>query len=176
MKKIFLSYGIALVFCLQGCRSASPMVSIQTSETFQPAKYSSFLVRGPSSWDESVLQPERTDKTIRSAVSKNLVQKGYICLEKGKADVTVEFRGQLDMKRDAAAVLRMYGKKASQDKIDSGTIGEGSLVIDVVDSQTSRLVLRAYAFDAIDKTASWDEKSVLIKGVVDKSLVRFMRK
>ena len=31
----------------------------------------------------------------------------------------VEFRGQLDMKRDAAAVLRMYGKKASQDKIDS---------------------------------------------------------
>ena len=119
MKKILLSYGIVLVFCLQGCRSASPMVSIHTSETFESAKYSSFLVRGPSSWDKSVLQPERTDKTIRSAVSKNLVQKGYICLEKGKADVTVEFRGQLDMKRDAAAVLRMYGKKASQDKIDS---------------------------------------------------------
>ena len=112
---------------------------------------------------------------FQGAVEKQLSFKGLALVTNGKPDLLVHYHANISEKLDVTSVDKKYGYcirddcNAKVERYEAGT-----LVLDVVDARTNRLIWRGWAQDAVKKMlASPDEMSREIKQGVPRMIAQF---
>jgi hypothetical protein len=84
------------------------------------------------------------------AVEKQLVLKGFRLLEGSSPDLRVHYHANVRQRIDVEATDRQYGYYAGDAEPRKVEFEQGTLVVDVIDARTNRLIWRGWAQDSVD--------------------------
>jgi hypothetical protein len=169
------------VMVLSGCESTpgGKQVTIRTeydhNVNFPKVGTYTWLNRPPSIPDDPRINRTNLDLRVRDAVDKDLRSKGYECMGLGyKVDFLVTYHAVLDKGFNASAAGEAYGYKSAISGAPANEeVEKGSLVIDIVDPNTKRLIWRGIAQADIDFTASEAVKRERLYEAVRRILKQF---
>ena len=117
------------------------------------------------------------DARIKSAVDQQLATKGYT-RQPGPVDFFVAYhvfaRERLDIQDWGYGPGAGWGWGSRDIRVQNLT--EGTLILDIVDAQTMRVVWRGYASGLLDPSASVDERDKRVNDAVAKLLAPFPSK
>jgi hypothetical protein len=130
---------------------------------------------------------EFLDATIHAAVDAKLAEKGYTLVSGGKADFLVGYHADIERKTDFDSLNSYYGygpglgwqddqgrrPMAGSDVDYTFEYDEGSLVLDVVGTESRRLLWRATANADVDLSAPKEKRRARLTEAVRKLLARF---
>jgi hypothetical protein len=114
---------------------------------------------------------------VQGAVEKQLAAKGIQMSTVGTPDLLIHYHARIDTRVDVNRTEREYGYCQGAG-CDSWVIEyeAGTLVLDVVDARTNRLIWRAWAQDSVDETFGNDERMAqAIEEAVSRMFARFPR-
>lgn len=158
--------------------------------------FASFPKSGTYAWmpgslqlpDDPRVDRADVDRRIRSAVERELAAKGFKPVSQDAADILIAYHAALESKLDAAAVNKNYwswgygpdgswgygpDREVSLGQ-DAGPVYEkGSIVLDIVDPGTKRLLWRGSAEANIVVSVSTEEKERRTNRAVQAILARF---
>ncbi len=88
---------------------------------------------------------------LQGAIEKKLAAKGYErVLSGGEADLLVHYHASVNQKLDVYEVDNRYGYCYGDCEAQVVNYEEGTLVVDIVDRRTGKVVWRGWAQDAMD--------------------------
>ncbi len=180
--------GMVLLMAIAGCSTMT------VNSVYDP--FASFPKAGTYAWmpgsqqlpDDPRVDRADVDRRIRSAVERRLAAKGFTPASQDKADILIAYHAALESRLDAAAVNKNYhswgygpdgswgygpDRKVSLGQ-DAGPVYEkGSIVLDIVDPGTKRLLWRGSAEAHIVVAVSTEEKERRTDEAVQAILARF---
>jgi hypothetical protein len=111
-------------------------------------------------------------KRIRRAVESELSAKGYQLIEDGKSDFLVAFHTGVKNKVDVTTYGYRYGRwgRYSGSVVEVDRYKEGTLIVDIIDSNEKELVWRGWATGAVQNP---DKAQETISNAVTKLLAKF---
>jgi len=117
---------------------------------------------------------ELNDKRIKAAILQQLTQRGYR-FDEGGSDLVVHYHIIID---DQTIIVTdppgdEYGPYWLRMQTNLRQYQEGTLILDVMDSQSNSLIWRGWATSAIDPYYSPDDAEALTKKVVSKIFKKF---
>jgi len=117
---------------------------------------------------------ELSDKRIKAAILQQLTQRGYR-FDEGSSDLVVHYHIIID---DQTMIVTdppgdEYGPYWLRMQTNLRQYQEGTLILDVMDSQSNSLIWRGWATAAIDPYYSPDDAEALTKKVVGKIFKKF---
>lgn len=112
---------------------------------------------------------------FEGAVEKQLALKGLTQIAGGKPDLLIHYHANITERIDVTGIDRKYGYCLGDDCQAKLTEYEaGTLVLDIVDAQTNRLVWRGWAQDAVKKSLdNPDEMVRQINQAVPRMIAQF---
>lgn len=166
--------GLALV--ITGC--ATMMVSSHVERHVDFAQYRTYdwglpdaLPTGDPRLDDN---PFFNDH-MQGAVEKQLAARGLVLFSAGTPDLLIHYHASVNQRLDVDRVDREYGYCYGEDC--TGRVVEyeaGTLILDVVDSRTNRVVWRGWAQDSFDGVIdNRDRLARVINRAVEQMLARF---
>ncbi len=171
---LFLTTGF---LALAGCSSTPTKVDSGTIH----ARTFSFVIPGPRQAPDFADKRQPVHAMIQEAITKNLAARGVAKAAAG-GDVTVGYLVIVGNNASTAAISDYfgYGEDASalQDKAQAAYTSSknpnyfeaGTLVIDIIDSKTYKLLKRGYATRPILQNLPDDARAARIQEVVDEIL------
>jgi hypothetical protein len=115
--------------------------------------------------------PDRIDRRIKDSIGSELRAKGFEKAESGP-DLLVLYFGGGGLREDASATEMGY-VSWNQESIEKQSFKKGTLIVDVIDSETMRLVWRGYAEKAFDRNPDNDQLERAIEEVISKMFEDF---
>ena len=180
--------GMVLLMLITGCSTMTvksvydPFASFPKSGTYAWMPGSQRLI------DDPRIDLAEVDKRIRSAVDRGMAAKGFQPASQDTADILIAYHAALESRLDAATVNENYwswgygsdgswgygpNRKVSRGP-DTGPVYEkGSIVLDIVDPGTKRLLWRGSAEAHIVVSVSTEEKERRTDRAVQAILARF---
>lgn len=128
------------------------------------------LPSGDPRFDNAVI-----DAPVRAAVERVLGTKGY-AKTPGSPDFLVGYHGVVRSKIDVTTVDRTYGYRRvgiGSPRLDVGTYDEGTLLIDVIDPATMKLLWRGSATAVLRQRTSPEKREQRINDAVSEILAKF---
>lgn len=177
MKKIFVAMIAAGVLALAGCSTPTHVKS-------GPIHATTFdFVQGPTKKPTKLFENEKTvHEAIQQAITANLAQKGVARAE-GGGDIKVAYliivgnnvstmaiNDYFGYNRDDADLMDKAHKAYTMDRKNPDYFEAGTLLIDVLDAQTFKLLMRNYVVRPIDRDAPADVRAQRIQAAVDEAL------
>jgi hypothetical protein len=167
----------ALIFCaLTGCSSTPTKVD---SGNIEAATFN-FVIPGPRTTPAYADKAQPVHGVIQDAITRNLASRGVKRLESG-GDVTIgylliignnattrsinDYFGYGDSSELEARAHEIYSGNKNPNYFEAGT-----LVIDIVDSKTFKLLKRGYASRPLLQNPSAEARAARVQEVVDEIL------
>jgi len=172
-----VAFILACASALPACASTMT-VSSHVDRAANFAQYRTYLW-GPA--DALPTGDPRLDKDpffkdhFEGAVTKELARKGLSLSESGTADLLIHYHANVTERLNIAGVDRRYGSCLDEDCRAQITEYEaGTLVLDVVDARTNRLIWRGWAQSSVkEMLESRDTMDRQISEAVRRMLARF---
>jgi uncharacterized protein YceK len=173
MKKVFVAWVIFLYGCSPEIRTYSDSdkeYPVQNYRTYQWAQ------ENEREWQSNPLYyNELTDKRIKGAVNDLLAVKGYV-LSDSAAELSLHYHIVVEERSMLAPdpYGYFYGDWWMEPRENIFKYREGTLILDVVKTQTRHLIWRGWAVAAIE-VVLYDVKNtdVIIKSAITKILMNF---
>jgi hypothetical protein len=129
------------------------------------------LPSGDPRFDNSII-----DARVRASVDRALAAKGYTRVESGSPDFLVGYHAVLRAKMDVATIDRWYGYRGggfANPHYDVRPYDEGTLLIDVIDPASTKLLWRGTATGAVLEKADVDKREKRADQAVNDILAEF---
>ncbi len=114
---------------------------------------------------------------VRAAIDRELAAKGYAQAASGTPDFLVGYDGVVKSKIDVATIDRRYGYRGGvaygHPTLDARTYEEGTLLVDVIDPRTTKLLWRGSATGAVRPESSIEQREQRINQAVADILKEF---
>jgi hypothetical protein len=156
-----------VVAMLTGCATTSSSSHVRTGFDF--SKYYTY------EWvpaDAFPIGDPRLDQNpmvldyLQGAVEKQLMSKGYVQGLAGRSDLQVHFHASIDQRLNVNAADARYGYCIDDDCRNGVKNYEaGTLIVDVIDRRTNRLVWRGWAQRSVDGVL--DDRDRLVRMIED---------
>lgn len=173
MKLSNLALTASLALTTLSCSSMSIKHDYDSQFNFQPLKTFD-LVAQPLAVEKALARRGFLDKRIRASIESELSNKGY--QTSTNPDFVVSYhvgvRKEIDVKTTGYRYGRRRPGRGRAVRV-AETTTEGSLTIDIVEFQTKELIWRGLAEDAVDESASGEEKQKKLNEAVTKMLEKF---
>ena len=108
---------------------------------------------------------------VQGAIEKKLAAKGYERVVTGEPDLLVHYHASVNQKLDVYEADSRYGYCYGDCEARVQEYEQGTLVVDIVDRQTSRVVWRGWAQDTMTGVIDDQER---LKKQVDEGVTRMM--
>lgn len=86
---------------------------------------------------------------VQGAIEKQLAMKGFERADAGSPDLLVHYHANVTQRIDADATDRQYGYSQSAEP-HMVEFEQGTLVVDIIDARTNKLVWRGWAQESVD--------------------------
>lgn len=167
------SFGIALVAASMLAACASMKVDSFLSREADFGRYRSYTWAAPdrlSTGDPRLDNNPFFQKRLQSDVDRHLAAKGFEKQPATSPDLVVHFHASLTQQIDVNGVDRVFGQ-CETPECQPSVYEAGTIVIDLVDTRTNKLVWRGWASDNLDgviDNQDWLEQKI------DQAVVRIM--
>jgi len=179
MKKSGLCFLLVMVLFPICCSQITTHFGVDSQANFGEMKTFNWIPRKdvPVSPDPKIAKRDAiVDGYIRDTVVKELEEKG-MTLNQKNPDFLITYHGLVedkvdlrDFRKSLSDRLRLWGGMSGNIDVN---LAEGSLVLDVVDSRTNKLIWRGVAEGTIDRGLPLPEEEKIIKKAIDKLLAKF---
>jgi hypothetical protein len=179
LKRIFCIIPLLLTIC--ACSGIK--VSQDYDQEYDFSKLNTFAWKPNESNEYGITNNDLLDNRIRSAITNNLLAKNYTQTDSGKPDffisyhVTVEQKvsnsnvsGGISLGRSSAG---RYGSIGISTGSRARVYNQGTLLIDVTDAASSKLVWRGNSSQPVSEHSDPDKSTALINDTVEKVLSQF---
>lgn len=142
---------LALTGLVAGCASMNVSYHIERSTNF--ADYVTYDWGPP---DNLPVGDPRLDNNpffndyLQGAIEKKMAAKGYELAVTGQPDLLIHYHASVNQKVDVYGVDRSYGYCYENCEPQYSDYELGTLIVDLVDTRTSKVVWRGWAQDAMD--------------------------
>ena len=139
---------VTALAALAGAGCATMIVSSHLERTIDFSNYVTYDWGPPDNLpvgDPRLDNNEFFQDHLQGAIEKKLVAKGYQRAAAGAADLLVHYHASVNQKVDVYAVDNQYGYCYGNCEPQFSDYEQGTLVIDVVDARTSKVVWRGWA-------------------------------
>lgn len=173
MRRLILSVTIAAALAMAGCASISVSSHIEKDVTF-----SDFVTYDWGPPDNLPVGDPRLDNNpffvdrLQGSVEKQLAAKGYVHAVTGSPDLLIHYHANVSQRMDVYAVDNQYGYCYGNCEPQVVDYDLGTLIIDIVDNKTNKVVWRGWAQEAM--TGIIDNQQRLEKQV-DEGVTKMMR-
>lgn len=177
-------WSMLLVVVLSGCSLMQISSDYDTSADFAGLKTYSWITELPTAGDDPSIDMPFIDERVRNAVNSQLDAQGYEKRSSSDADFLVSYHVAIDKKLAVSTMDEYYGTVigprwyhdtprwyGSEPYVYD--YEEGSLVLDVIDAKTRKLVWRGTARAEIDRTAKAERRTKRINEAVKRILAQF---
>ena len=111
---------------------------------------------------------------VQGAVEKQLAARGLTLVSSGRPDLLIHYHANITKRIDVNRVDQTYGYCAAGECPETMNYEAGTLVLDVIDARTNRLIWRAWAQRTVDDVLdNRDRMSRVINDAVKKMLQQF---
>jgi hypothetical protein len=185
IKKISLA---ALIFlsatmCVYGKMETS--AEWDKSADFSRLKTYAWLPEPPERMHDPRIKYMLIEPRVKSSADIDLRHKGYKKAEGESADFMIGYQVVVDKVENVAAINGFYGYSPNYDFWGRGMgdpgfsdtyvdrFSQGTLILDIVDPASGKLIWRGYATQAIDQDASLEDKTEIIQNATEQILQNF---
>ena len=174
MKKVVILIMSVLMFL--GCSSLRVNIDYDPSYTFVQQK--SFAIAHNTKEGEDTLLNDR----ITSALEQELKNKGYVKVEKDKADMVFVFHTDVQSKTDIHTDYVRVGYRGYRygggmvAQTSTYTYTKGTLIIDALTPENKKIVWRAVTTDVLSQRDTPQERTLYINHVVKETMKKFPNK
>jgi len=110
---------------------------------------------------------------LQGAIEKSLARKGYDRAVHGGADLLIHYHAAVNQKIDVYGVDHRYGYCYENCEPEYSNYEQGTLVVDVVDAHTNKVVWRGWAQDSMNGIIDHQQR---LAQQVDDSVTRMMER
>ena len=172
--------GIVLIAALGGCSTMTVTSDTDPSASFTGFRTYEWMTETPTkTGDPRIDGNSILASRIRSSVERQLAAKGYEKRSSGTPDFLVGYHASLEKKtsvemlNDYYRYDRGWGWRYRGPQTYVYEYDEGTLVLDIVDPKTRKLLWRGSATDVVDPTASGEARQKKINEAVTQILEKF---
>jgi len=175
---------IALLLSLTGCATIRISTQYNPKATFSDLKTYAWIVSPEGATGDPRLDNPKLHSEIRQAVERRLLAQGYEKKESGTPDFWVGYHAAIERKESVRAINESSGY-APAEGWRTGPIGfdqpettvyeyeEGSLILDISNPATRKLLWRGSAQAKVDRYTSDQKRQRRINTAVKKILSQF---
>jgi len=159
---------------LTGCAS-SMNVSSYVERGIDVSQYRTFdwaPTEGLSTGDPRLDNNRFFDERVRLDVEKGLAARGFERTTSGTPNVLIHYHASITQQIEANEIDRQYGSSEKEDRRPY-VYEAGTLLIDLVDSRTNKVVWRGWAKDSVDGMIDNQE---WMEAKVDQAVTRILEK
>jgi hypothetical protein len=163
---------LALAMTMAGCAAMTVSSHIEAS-----ANFTEYLTYDWAAADNLPAGDPRLDNNpffrdyVMGAIEKRLAAKGYERAVSGEPDLLVHYHASVNQKVDIQPAYRRHGECYGECEPSVVAYEHGTLVIDVIDRKTSRMVWRGWAQDDMDGVIDDQQR---LKRKVDEEVAQVM--
>jgi hypothetical protein len=171
-----VAIGVALA---SGCAATTMNVSSHVRDGVNLSAYRTYAWGPPDARpaaDDRLSKDPYFQDYLEGAVEKQLAAKGIEHAATGTPDLLIHYHASSDTRIDVNRTEREYGYCQGAD-CDSWVVQyeAGTLVLDIIDARTNRLIWRGWAQDSVDALADRNQMSEKIGEAVGRMMARFPR-
>ena len=158
MKRNLLWLSLIVLALSPAVASAQQQVSVDYDTTFDFSKIKTFSVQIATSWNDSI-----SEQRVLVDIQAALTAKGWTSVAPGKGDATVLLHGATQDKKALNAFYAGGGPWGWGGGVGTVTTQEytvGTLVVDIYDTSTKKLLYRGTASDEVGSTAKKDQEKM----------------
>lgn len=163
MRRIVSAAGLVLVVMLMGCSTVTIMSDYDPTAVDACADYKTYAWLEPPKGNDPRVHNDLVETAIISAVDTELAARGYTEVTSGPADFLIGYHLDIQGKFNVTHVndyygysygywAPRYGAGYSQTYVDQ--YDEGTLLLDIVDGKSNKLVWRGTARAELDEYAN----------------------
>jgi hypothetical protein len=165
--------GIILIFTFSGCASLSVKSDYDASASFSGLKTYGWLPAPKEVIDDPRVDWELLSSRIRTAVDRELSEKGFTRQTTGSPDFLIGFQATLDKKMTWQEMDREYGRRGGYPRWTQEVYDQGTLVLDVIDVESQKIIWSGSATDKVNFSLSPEKEEAEINEAVSKMLKEF---
>jgi hypothetical protein len=167
-RRLRMTVLLAGVAVLHGCSQFKIRTDYDRAADFQALRTYAWRPEPPLPSGDPRFDNSLIDSRVRAAVERVLAAKGY-AKASGEPDFLVGYHAVVRSKTDVAAIDRHYGYRGvgfGGTYLDVRTYEEGTLLIDVIDPPTMKLLWRGSATGVVLEKASPEKREQRINDAV----------
>lgn len=187
MRTSFLTM-LLLTVPLTGCSTISVKTDYDRSVDFQGLRSFAWMPNTGPKITGNKDSVESIDRRIRQALENELAARGFVVTDAGSADFWINYQAALQRKTHVSSVSDYsagpgmgwnyrYGREDAHnvphDRVYVNEYDEGTLIVDVVDPASKKLMWRGFAQARIGENESSERRDRRVKEAVKKMLDRF---
>jgi len=172
--------GVVLIAALGGCSTMRVTSDTDPSAKFTGYKSYNWMAEAPKkTGDPRIDGNSILASRIRSAVERQLAAKGYEKRSSGTPDFLVGYHASLEKKTSVRMLNEYYrygpgwGRRYRGPQTYVYDYDEGTLILDIVDPKTRKLLWRGSPTDVVNPTASEEARQKKINEAVTRILEKF---
>ena len=173
--------GALLVATLCGCASLTVSSDYDPSFDFSDYRTWSWLPGPQGGSEDPRIANELVDDRVRAAVEKQLTARGYELRSTGTPDFRVRYHAAVEDAVDVRMLNRSYGYGPGWGGPRGGVVTEtyarkyeqGTLILDIVDANSEKLVWRGFAQAEVDRSATPEQRRQRIGDAIRQILAGF---
>lgn len=180
--RFVLVFSAALVLAASGCVGFAVDTDYDPGTDF--SGYRSWYWLPPSPTGDPRIDNDLVANRIRGAVERSLAARGYAKTSTGEGSFGIGYHGFIQGKVDVQTVDRYYGYGPGWGRYGAGYGGmatetyvdqydEGTLILDIVDTRSQKLVWRGSTSARVIEDDSPGERDERAQAVVDAILAKF---
>ena len=173
MRKMTVLFTAMAAAALAGCAALTVSAHIERNVDF--TEYVSYDWGPP---DNLPVGDPRLDNNpfftdyLMGAIEKQLAAKGYERAATGGADLVIHYHANVHQQVDVYGVDQQYGYCYGNCEPQVVNFEEGTLIVDIVDTQTNKVVWRGWAQDTMDGVIDNQDR---LEKQVDEGVLKMMR-
>lgn len=170
---------VLLVAALSGCSTMEIATDFDPQASFAGLKTYDWMPVPEETTEDlaAVSRNSLLEQRVFRAVERELGAKGYVRDSSGKADFLVGYHATLDSKTSVTVLDNYYHYQPyGWSRIPQTYVyeyEEGTLILDIVDAETRRLIWRGSARDEVSFSATPEQKEQKINEAVQRMLLTF---
>lgn len=167
-----------LAIALSGCATMEIAHDYDTAYDYSKLNTYSWVPAGPKG--RGFRGNSLLEDRVRSAVDRQLQAKGFVKTEGRSPDFFVNYTVTLDQKTNIQIIQEHYdyrpitwGAAPGHTMVDVHEYDEGTLILDIIDARTRKLIWRGSAKDEVNLSATPEKKTRKINEAVERILQGF---
>ena len=172
MRKVTVMFAAIAMVAAAGCATMTVSSHVESGISF--SEYATYDWGPP---DNLPVGDPRLDNNpffndyLQGAIERSMAAKGYDLAVAGGADLLIHYHASVNQKIDVYDVDHRYGYCYENCKPDYFNYEEGTLVIDLVDTNTNKVVWRGWAQDSMNGIIDHQDR---LEKQVDESVTKMM--
>ena len=166
---------LAMVTCAFGCSNIRANVDYDPSVSFANLRTYDWRPGGQKAPDDPRIDNSLLETRVHRAVDRELAAKGYQKVTTGEPDFLVGYHAVVEGKVDFRTVGGYYGYRGwgVAPQTYAYNYDEGTLLLDVIQPETMKLLWRGSASSTVRPSASPEQREKQINRAVEKILHKF---